>query len=165
MKLALLGITSFLFVFFSALSHANERPILGKYNYPGLVLAEEYTVESCEIFRGGYLLRTVRNMESTESSETFEVPVDVSLIMDLIMQARTEVLHVKENYLCDTPSTSITAFGSRELNPEGRLTLFETGGCGSAQERRIGPATEELMKILGAFCPTTFEATNIDEVQ
>lgn len=153
MKFVLLSFTYLLFMFFTKLSHANERPLLGKYNYPGHVMQEHAFVESCEVFAGGHILKSVTLGKETISQAQFKLQMGVEQLQSLMAQAKSEELIVLPNYMCDGPSTVIRAYGDKDLGPQGMLLLFSTGGCGSQEEKRIGPATMALRDIVQEHCP------------
>ena len=153
MKLALLSFTCLMFIFFTKLTHAAERPLLGKYNYPGYVMPEHAIVESCEVFTGGHILKSVTLDREIKSQEQFKLQMGVEQLQSLIAQAKSEEIKLLPNYMCDGPSTVIRAYGDINLGPQGTLMLFSSGGCGAEEEKRIGPATMALRDIVQEHCP------------
>jgi hypothetical protein len=161
MKLALIGIIFMLFAFFSTLSHANERPLLGKYNYPGMLPEDaDYMIEQCEAFVNGHIIKStihVHNRNKEVGTETFPLPVPVEQLREWIKITAHEQMMMSPNYLCDGPSTVMSAYGPKDMGEKGVLTLFSTGGCGVKRIMREGPASRKLQEILDLHCPLTID--------
>ncbi len=160
MKLAFLSTAALLIVLFSSFTHANnERPILGKYNYPGYVLKQHYHATECEIFASGYMVKTISRGtpegEIVSTSESMKMEMSAEEIRQLISLAVNEKTEVTENWLCDGPSTEMIAYVSKELSPEGMERLYSTGGCGSPRIRTVGEASKKLFEMLSLHCPIT----------
>lgn len=160
MKIAFLSVTALLIVLFSSFTHAeNERPILGKYNYPGYVMKQHYYATECEVFSRGHVIKSITkgtpegDMVTIQETMTLEMGMDE--VRALILDAISEKTEETDNYMCDGPSTEMIAYVSKELSPEGMQRLYSTGGCGSPRIRKIGPASKRLFGLLAKYCPRT----------
>lgn len=160
MKIAFLSSAALLIVLFSSFSHANnERPILGKYNYPGYVMKEHFLSTACEVFSSGHMIKTTSRGtpegEIVSESETMKMEMSMDEVRELITSAMNEKIEVTENWLCDGPSTEMIAYVTKEVSPEGMQRLYSTGGCGNPRIRTVGKASKKLFEMLAIYCPLT----------
>lgn len=159
MKIAFLSTAALLIVLFSSSIQANERPILGKYNYPGYVMKEHYHATECELFKSGHMIKTTSKGtpegEIVSTYETIKIDMNMDQVQKLIVSAVSEKTERTDNWMCDGPSTEMIAYVSKELSPEGMERLYSTGGCGSPQIKTVGPSSRKLFRLLGKHCPTT----------
>jgi hypothetical protein len=161
MKIAFLSVTALLIVLFSSFTHANnERPILGKYNHPGFVMREHYQATACEVFAGGYVVKSISkgtpSGEILTTQEAHKMRIGVDEVRRLMSEAIAEKIEETDNYMCDGPSTSMIAYVEKNVSPEGMQTLYATGGCGTPRLRTIGVSSKKLFELLAEFCPTTY---------
>lgn len=156
MKIIFLTTAALLLVLVSELTHANERPLLGKYNYPGYVMDEHYHATSCELFASGHVIRTTtKGSARVATYETMKIELSMETVRSLMLQAVSEEMEETDNYLCDAPSTAMIAYVEKNVSPDGIHTLYSTGGCGSPRLRTVGPASKKLFALLAKYCPTT----------
>lgn len=170
MKLTLVGITVLLYAFISTLSHASaERPLLGKYNYPGYVMDEDNKIEQCEVMSSGFIIKTITHYGLGDrpvivSAETFPLSESVDDVRSMIESAAQEKMLISEFGICDAPSTVMIAYTTVEAAEKGMLSIFSTGGCGEDKKKRDGEASRKITEILNRHCPETFDFDGVEDL-
>jgi hypothetical protein len=131
----------------------SELPFLAKSSGSGFVAPDYRRYELCQMYVNKVEIR--KQYAELITTETKELQLEGNF-QALIEKAAKEKMISTPNGLCDGPATTVSLI----MPDKNTVTLYSTGGCGTASVRREGPATSALRDMIDAYCPKTFEAPN-----
>jgi hypothetical protein len=152
MKLKLVLLSTLLGVTTQGL--ATTKPIIEKTNASGFTMPEYVRTETCQVYPTYVKITNRYGGFADQSVETTQILwVSVSEDVETILAKATEDSLIESgNYICDAPSTTITA----NYNGD-EFTLFSSGGCGSKRQERQGGFAQILKDIVNRYCPVTHD--------
>lgn len=146
--------TSTVLLGFASSSILQAQALVEKTNASGFTMPEFVRSETCSVYPNYVKITNRYGGFSDQSFTTTEiVKVRISEGIENVLRTATEAkLSETDNYLCDAPSTSITAnYGGQEY------LLFTSGGCGSNRKQREGGAAQMLRDLVDRYCPVTHD--------
>lgn len=132
---------------------ANSVPVIEKWSGGGFVPLEHRRFEHCQVFVDKVVIE--RGFAGVQTREERNVQISGDLAA-MIQRASQEAVEEQPGMICDAPSTSVTARLTLERT-EDDVTLFISGGCGSARRERTGAASRALRNLIDEYCPTTHD--------
>ena len=126
-------------------------PLITKTNSSGFTI--EPTTKVCSVYDYWVKVKETKYTQGDTIEKTrYYYHRKGRKIRRTLSNIKNENLISSPNYLCDGPTTNITASTSDES-----LVLFDSGACGSDRLERQGPKTELLTRIVNQYCPVTHD--------
>ncbi len=143
-----LGIVLVLAEFSSAF--AAVTPLVTKVSGGGHMMPEYGGTIRCDVYQNKVVITNVNGFSgptafTTVEERKFSVSNDLKAVIEA---AKSAEVKITPNYLCDGPTTSITAGEN--------VNLYFTGACGSPRRERQGLASQKLINLVNQFCPKTY---------
>ena len=135
------------------------QPLITKTNGTGNVPMEYYRSEICEVYFDKVIIKKTSGYESNGIGFNFIGERNIKLssgILSVIKRATKEKIEETDNYICDLPATFISSNHGKK-----KFTLFSSGGCGSPQKERVGPASRMLVELVDTYCEKTHRVKNL----
>jgi len=129
-------------------------PLIVKNNSMGFTPAENVRSESCEVFTNQVVI-IKRFGNNNQVVQKIAIKLSPS-VLDVIAKAANDKIELKDNYLCDGPSTTIYA-NLGDGSEAQQVSLFSTGGCGSPRSSRAGSSARILVDIVKTYCPQVYD--------